>query len=286
MNNLKNSIVFLFFYLLMILGVAQVNYIEENVLNFSPAFFVLMAAAVLAGLFIPSAFRASIYLYLMFWSLVYGATWWVYWRYQMDIVNPQVLIIQFILLEIAAGLAFDVGVQLFHLNELFERLATSTYPNRTLRVEHAQDRIGAELTRSRRYHHPLSLLVVEIGKTSKKEVGKQFEGLRADLLRRFAVAKIGQIINDNARETDLILNDKNGRFLVMCPETDFSRSIQFADRLQRAVAEAVGVELVCGTAAFPDEALTFEKLLERAESRISIAEAVTPVMEKTMSDPK
>ena len=269
MTNLKNSIAFLFVYLILVFGVAQVNYIEQNILNFEPVFFVLIALAVLAGFYLPSVTRLSIYAYLLFWAVVYGLIWWFYWRIQEHPSNIQILGIQLILVTISAGLAFDVGLHLKAMNNLFEGLSVTTYPNRTLEIQKAEDRISAELTRSRRYHHPLSLLIVELEKNRFKYKRENLDGLQKDLLQRFAVARIGQIISDGARETDLILRDQRGRFVLLCPETNNERSVIFGERIRQAVAEAMDADVVWSSASFPDEALTFEELIERAEQRLA-----------------
>lgn len=269
MTNLKNSIAFLFFYLILVFGVAQVNYIEQNILNFEPAFFVLIAVAVLAGIYLPSVARFSIYTYLFFWAFVYVLVWLFYWRLQEHPLNIQVLGIQFILVTISAGLAFDVGQHLRAMNTLFEGLSATTYPNRTLEIEHAEDRISAELTRSRRYHHPLSLLIVELEKDKFKYRRENLDGLQKDLLQRFAIARVGQIISEGARETDLLLRDRNGRFVLLCPETDNENSIIFGERIRKAVAERMDTDVAWSSASFPDEALTFEELVERAEQRLA-----------------
>lgn len=277
MTNLKNSIALLFAYIIIILGLAQIDYIEQNILNFEPAFFILFAMAILVGIFLPSLLNISIYLYLLFWTLAYGLTWIFYWRFLAHPLGLQVLGIQFILVAISAGLAFDVGRHLNIISNLFEGLAATTYPNRTLEIHQAEDRISAELTRSRRYHHPLTLLIVELEKDKVKRDWKQLEGLQQDLLQRFATARVGQIISDRARETDLILRDRSGRFLLLCPETSGENSTVFGDRIQRAVAEIVGADVNWSYSSFPDEALTFDELVERAEQRLAWAVPISQV---------
>ena len=155
MNDLKNSVAVLFLFLLMIFGVAQVNYVEENLINFSPVFFVLVSLAVMAGLLVRPSNRFTIYMFISFWAVIYGMVWFFYWRPSAS--QPlQVHIIQFMLVLVSAGLAFDVGRQIAQVAALVRGLTARTYPNRTLDLAAAEDRISSELTRSRRYHHPLS----------------------------------------------------------------------------------------------------------------------------------
>lgn len=266
MNDLRNSVALLFFFLLLIFGVAQVNYIEENVLNFSPVFFVLVTLAVVTGLLLRPSKRLTIYSFIVGWGLVYGMTWLLYWRaYSHEPV--QVLIIQFMLVEISAGLAFDVGRQMSQVAGLLRGLTASTYPNRTIELAAAQDRISAELTRSRRYHHPLSLLVIQIERFTSRNL-EEHPTLQRDILSQFASAKVGQIISERARETDIIMRDSQGRFIVLCPETSHDSSDTLARRIQQAVSEHMGAEIASGTAHFPTEALTFEDLVQMAEERL------------------
>lgn len=272
MSNLRNSIFLLLAYIIFVLGLAQIAYIEQNVLSFAQAFFILYALAALFGIFAPSLMKISIYVYLLFWMFVYILTWFFAWRSYDPPLSLQVLGIQLILVTISAGLAYDVGRHLRAIDNLLEGLATTTYPNRTLEFSQAGDRISAELTRSRRYHHPLSVIIVETVGDKTERGSKQFEKLQRDLLRRFAVARVGQIVSERARETDLILRDHSGRFVLLCPETTGENSAIFGERIRRAVSEHVGADVVWSSASFPDEALTFDELIERAEQRLSQAE--------------
>jgi GGDEF domain-containing protein len=266
MNDLKNSVAFLFFFLLLIFGVAQVNYIEENVINFSPVFFVLITLAVISGVLIQPARSFTIYAFLTFWTLVYALTWAFYWR-PLGREPIQVLLIQFMLVEITAGLAFDVGRQIGNVSNLLRGLTSRTFPNRTIELKAAEDRISAELTRSRRYHHPLSLLILQVDRMAP---GKLQDGpvLQRDILHQFASAKIGQIINERARETDLIMRDEQGRFVILCPETKLDDSRTLGRRIEEAVSRIMDAHISWGSAFFPGEALTFEDLVLKAEERL------------------
>jgi GGDEF domain-containing protein len=269
MNDLKNSVALLFFFLLLIFGVAQIDYIEQNVLNFSPVFFILLTLAVITGLLVRPSKRLTIYTYIMGWAVIYGLTWLFYWRTSAQ--EPiQVLIVQLLLVEISAGLAFDVGRQMAQVQNLLTGLSASTYPNRSIDIAKAEDRISAELTRSRRYHHPLSLLVVQINRLTSKNI-EEHPTLQRDILAQFATAKVGQIISERARETDIIMRDQQGRFVLLCPETSQESSSTLARRIQEAISVALGAEIATGSAFFPTEALTFDDLIQKAEERLDEA---------------
>ena len=100
------------------------------------------------------------------------------------------------------------------------------------------------------------------------------KSIQQDLLNRFTSARVGQIINDRIRQTDLALRDHRGRFVVLCPETDLDNTILLAKRIAQAVKERTNLSVLWGVAAFPEEALTFDDLLQKASERLHQTEAV------------
>ena len=77
-------------------------------------------------------------------------------------------------------------------------------------------------------------------------------------------------MSKQVRLTDLVVEtDEDGRFLIVCPETTSENSILFAKRLQTAVKENLGVALAYGIATFPEDARTFEAIVDKAEAKLS-----------------
>jgi GGDEF domain-containing protein len=93
------------------------------------------------------------------------------------------------------------------------------------------------------------------------------KSLQHDVLSRLSNARIGQSIGEAVRQTDLLIRDQIGRYIVMCPETDLESAIFLAERICKIVEERAGLHVNCGVASFPDEALTFEDLLYMARDR-------------------
>lgn len=288
MNDLKNSITVLFAYIMLVLGIANIQIVEENGLNFTPLFFVLFASAIMlelmfVGFLLKRGVRISMYSALLIWGLVYGFVWYFYWRIDKPLLSMQIHLLQFILIELAAGVAYEVAKHLGQLDIILEGLTISTYPNRAVNVHSAEDRIQAEFTRARRYHHPLSLLVLRLDRISEQDSWQNIEPLQRDMLRRFATAKVSQIISDLSRQTDIIISDRGGQFVVLCPETDSENLTIFAERIRKAASEKLGSTLAWGSATFPDEALTYDDLLQTARRRFVTEDAgVSPQPSETV----
>jgi hypothetical protein len=71
--------------------------------------------------------------------------------------------------------------------------------------------------------------------------------------------------------------------MVLCPETDFPNASLLAQRIAQAIKERTSLRVLWGVAAFPEEALTFEDLLQKARERltdsISLPSEVVPRIE-------
>lgn len=270
MNDLKFSIVTLFGFVVGLLGISNVESFQEGVIDFSPIFFVLIAIILFSellvvGRLIRAGVRLSQYSVIIFWIFVYGIIWFFYLREDKSI---EVNLVQLLLILLSAVLAFDVGRRIDQTAVALERLASSAYPNRARDIQSARDLISAEIARSRRYHHPLSILSIRLDKNKEWGEWKDMKLLADEMFERFAIAKVSQILSDYARNTDLVLRDRDGQFILLCPETNLSNTSILSVRIAEAVKRELDAKIECGSASFPDEALTFDDLLQTANERL------------------
>ncbi|MCB9110290.1 MAG: diguanylate cyclase [Anaerolineales bacterium] len=269
MSNLKQSIVTLFVFVVALLGISNVENFQESIIDFSPVFFVLIAIILFSELIIvgrltKAGVRLSQYAVIAFWLMVYILAWVFYLGAEKSI---EVNLIQLLLVLLTAVLAFDVGQRTDQTEIALEGLASSAFPNRALEIQAARDFISAEITRSRRYHHPLSVLTVRLEKNKSWGDLKEMELLSNEILERFAIAKVSQILSNHARSTDMVIRDRDGQFILMCPESNQTSTSILAKRIAEAVKTELDAHIECGSASFPDEALTFEDLLNIAGER-------------------
>lgn len=283
MSNLRASITILVSYVIAILGIANIDEFQDSFLDFSPVFFIMIAIIVfseliLISVLIRSGVKISYYAVIVFWAAVYLLLWAFYSNPRTTI---EVHFIQFLLIILSAILAYDVGKRIGEMDKTLDGLSSNAYPNRARDIHSSRDLIAAEITRSRRYHHPLSLLTIKLNKPKGKEGWKELESLASDMYERFAIAKMSQILSDLARSTDIILYDRDGQFILLCPETNLNNIAVMAERMEAAVQESINAKIHWGSAAFPDEALTFDDLLQTAQKRL-----ITPNVKKISDDTK
>lgn len=271
MSELKQSIIILFVFVVALLGIANVESFQESIIDFSPVFFVLIAVIlfselIIIGRLIKAGVRVSQFWVIVFWLSIYGVIWYLYLGREKPI---EVNIIQLLLVLLTAVLAFDVGRRVDQTDLALESLASSAYPNRALDIQTAREFVLAEITRSRRYHHPLSILTVRLEKNKTWGDWKDIKLLSKEMMERFAIAKVSQILSDHARSTDMILRDRDGQFVLLCPETNHSSTSILATRIADAVKRELDATIECGSASFPDEALTFDDLIYTANGRLA-----------------
>src|ERR1700752_385906 len=269
MTNLKRAFFWATIYLAVIFIFGQMDYTDRPIINFASYFYLAVLVAVPVTLFFPSISRVSSFVPLAVWAGVYLIL--------LQMINRDlsanadefpVIILEVVLLEAGVWFAHQLALQVGHAESIMDALALSAFPNRAHDIEAESQRIKIELTRSRRYHRPLSLVVIESESQDQKTTREMLKSVQQDLLNRFTSARVGQIIDDRIRQTDLVLRDHRGRFVILCPETNLENTILLAKRIVHAVKERTNLHVLWGVAAFPEEALTFDDLLQKASERL------------------
>jgi GGDEF domain-containing protein len=270
MTNLKRSFFWAALYLALIFVLGQTDYTGRPIINFASYFYLAVMVAVPVTLFFPSVSKASTFVPLLIWAGIYMFLLRIIPREQSaEASDFAVIILEFLLLEVGVWFAHQLAIQISNAESVMDALALSAFPNRAHEIDSENERIKIEITRSRRYHRPLSLVVIESESEDEKNSREMLKSIQHDLLNRFNSARIGQIIDDRIRQTDLVLRDHRGRFIILCPETDLANAILLGGRISRAIKERTDHHVLFGAAGFPEEALTFEDLLLKARERLS-----------------
>jgi hypothetical protein len=275
MTNLKRSFFWAAIYLAFMFVLGQFDYAHRPIIDFAAYFYLAVMVAVPVTLFFPSISRVPVYVPLLAWLGAYLVLLQINNRIYTSNVELPVIVLEFVLLEVGVWFAHQLAVQISHAESVMDALALSAFPNQARDIESEHQRIKIELTRSRRYHRPLSLIVIQADSHSanRSDDGpipkEMLKSIQHDLLSRFTSARVGQIIDDCIRQTDLVMKDRRGRFIILCPETDRGNATLLAKRIVQAVSGRTSLHALWGVAAFPEEALTFDDLLQTARERLA-----------------
>jgi GGDEF domain-containing protein len=195
-----------------------------------------------------------------------------------------VIILEFIMLEVGIWLAHQLALQITHAESVMDELAIDAFPHRAQELDEGSHRVKIEFNRSRRYRRPLSMLLMEIDPEYQKDNREVLKTVQYDIVNRFTAARVGQIIDDRIRQTDLVLRDRRWCYVILCPETDLSAALLLATRIASVVKEKTGLSILWGVAAFPEEALTFDDLLKKARERLTRGDYMEALQKKEITE--
>jgi hypothetical protein len=175
--------------------------------------------------------------------------------------------------EVASlGLTIFLSRQLaLELNEMGEAVTNLTI-NPLIKgigsFDTAQSQIYREIRRSRGNKKVTSLLTVQVTVQSLKlNINRFMRDFESEIIQRYINARVGNMIVGKLHITDII-SQRNNHFVILLPETGKEDTDIIIQRLQSVTKEKLGLTLKVGVATFPDDATTFEGLLEIAEEKM------------------
>jgi two-component system, cell cycle response regulator len=116
-------------------------------------------------------------------------------------------------------------------NEILEQLSVTDGLTRLYNHRYFQDRLRLEAKRADRSREPLALLLIDID-NFKWLNDRHGHAAGDEVLRRVAT-----ILNQSARETDLVARYGGEEFAVLAPRTDAKGAEQLAERIRQGVAD-------------------------------------------------
>lgn len=272
MTDLRRSFFGVALYLLVILTLGLLDRAGTPIINFAAYFYLIAIFCVTVMVFVPSLHKVTVVVPMVFWGAIYFALLRLTDRSHTASTAVEVVLLELVLLEGGVWLSYRLAVAIDRSESLMDLLAHGTFPHRAVEMDEASDVIKTEFSRSRRYHRPLALLFVNPLPKDEEAVREMLKSLQRDMLSRLSNARIGQAISGVIRQTDLLIRDHAGAFVILCPETNLESAGLLASRIQIAVEDKTGLNIRCGVASFPDEALTFDDLLYAARERSQRAE--------------
>ncbi len=270
MHGVRKSLALLSLYLLIVFNLDRLLVWQGSGRPLHFFVYVLVVIALAAYLFVPDLQNRAVYWGWALWIGVYLAL-----RIALDRRAPLFFgdalfqtITEIAVIALAVLLSYDVFHHLTVMEDLVEKVTFGMNSQRILDMGDAEDEIKTEMIRSRRHERPLSVMVVEPAPNAlDANLQRAVQEVQRAITRRYVLGSLARAISDEARRTDLVIRrGEAGRFIVLCPETTLEGTTVLADRIRASVAERLGVPIAFGVATFPDEALTFDELLRKAES--------------------
>jgi diguanylate cyclase (GGDEF)-like protein/PAS domain S-box-containing protein len=146
--------------------------------------------------------------------------------------------------------------------------------NRRALMEHLDE----ELLRADRYHHPLSIFMLDIDHF--KPINDTFGHRAGDAV----LCSLARVLESSTRETDYVSRYGGEEFIIILPETHLAKACEMAERLRITVAGhpipigdknvlniTVSIGISTSTPTFPEHADSGRDLLNAADSAMYLA---------------
>lgn len=271
MRQLKIHLILLLITFTLLFNIERLDFGAENLIDIQTFVYVLAIFITTTILLLPffSRYRVTVSVSLAF-GLYVGCKL-VFWgsRPFFGGFYTYVSITEIAFLAIIAIISQRLAQSLDEFQQGFEAMTLGLGGKNLQTVSMASSDIRREITRSRHYLRPFSVIVVEPDQQSfDLALPRIYEELQRSMVGRFARVKLAQAMRQHLRLMDLILEeDESNRFIILCPEVDDQGSAVIVERIQTVMKHA-GVKAYCSVATFPQDALTFEGLINQARTKL------------------
>ncbi|HSO27947.1 MAG TPA: hypothetical protein VLS48_07735 [Anaerolineales bacterium] len=232
----------------------------------------LTAAAILVELSLPFAWRTPVAYSLLVWIFTYLALRFIFFSGSlwMGLLDLQVSIIEMFFLGVSVFLAHRVANDIQKTETAHRFLQITQNIAAAPGIKESEERIRSELTRSRHYHRPLSVVVIEKPQqVSEPALERMVVEIKDWVVRGYIQSQLSQILKHELRPIDIVMTDSDQqRLILLCPEVDGDGVNELTDHLKMAAVRELGLHISCGVASFPDESLTFDGLMQRAAEKL------------------
>lgn len=276
MKRLYQSILILIVFFSILFNIDRIIQIGSPQTNGLHSFtLILIPFLVIAIMAIPALQRINPIFLIAIGIISYFFTYWL--TRDLRPVSPNEFYISFseiIILSIAIFLTSHLTQEFIKMKRSIENVILPKHGHRIYDdPEMARRIIEHEFIRGRRYNHPITAVIVEPNQNTIHEDSLYQQALieaQQTLRGQYISNKLTQVIEKETRLTDLVVEwDKQGRFVIVCPETTAESSTKLLERLQNSIKDTLGISISYGIASFPNDARTFDAVLEKAESQLS-----------------
>ena len=271
MRRLPFSIIILVLFLAFFYNIERLDFSDQNLVNISTFVYILGTIMIVFNIMFKAIRRMNVFLVILVWGVLFILLKLILLKPEMTWggVNSYTTLVELFLISMGAALSRLVG---WHINDFEEAVERITFAEikRACNLREVTELIQNEVYRCRRYNHPLTLLLVQPLADSRKVVlNRTIREVQDAMISRYMSISMAQALFAHIRRTDILVEQPDkGRFLVVSPETDAKAAEMVMTKVQDAARE-VGAQVVVSQINFPEDALTFEELLNQGELRLA-----------------
>ncbi|MCB0208049.1 MAG: hypothetical protein KDJ52_01890 [Anaerolineae bacterium] len=256
----------------------RLNFTQLNIINLASFVYMLGVLAVISVILIPFLRRSSVVVSLALWLGIYVLCK-IFLFNDRPIVGglyTYLTVTETVLLTLLIWLAYRVACTLNDFEEVIANISLAEVNGRVQPLQEASNVIDGEMLRSRRFHRPLSIIVVRPEANSiKTTLHRIVREVQQAMMERYVFTSLAHVISNCIERTNFVIaHSEDNRFILLCPETNINDTADLVEHIRNVASEKLGVSLACGVSSFPDQALTFEELVNHAEKNINYSTKV------------
>jgi GGDEF domain-containing protein len=121
-----------------------------------------------------------------------------------------------------------------------------------------------EMRRARHHQRPLALMAIGVEEKSiQVALDRMVHEAQQGMMKRYVLSDVARTLCDELEDYNIIAQSSD-HFLVLLPEVTSEQLGDLSGRLYSALSDRLGVTLRIGSASFPEDAVTFKSLVEKA----------------------
>ena len=171
---------------------------------------------------------AALVLFFIVGYVFYAIVNWNSSQNAVDLMVPAIFYFGAIFVFMVCSLSLHTARDIVRICTLQEENITDPLMG-IFNRRYLERRLKEEGLRAKRYNQPLSILLLDID--NFKQVNDTYGHQRGD----FVLEKLGQLMLDSMRESDLVARYGGDEILVILPNTQDTEAFHFAERLRQKV---------------------------------------------------
>jgi GGDEF domain-containing protein len=177
---------------------------------------------------------------------------------------------------VTANLAHRLGQSLEEHRQAVVRTLVGHLHDPSRPFEDAFRDMYREVRRARSSRRPLTIVAISPTKDClNATLDRVTKEAQQATVRRYLRTKLGELLSHGTKSTDLIFLG-NEHFVMLLPETGRHTANRFIKKLRSRARTALGIDLAIGASVFPEDDVTFVKLIERAKARMDRGATADP----------
>ncbi len=275
MLSLPRYIVVLFLWVSFFFNIERLHINKSELINIAFPVYVVVTVILVLGLVLPlwrpiSTTSMLLVAFVAFWSakVLYGRPFWGEAYTYLTLLELGAVLI-------TAALAHKVGQLIADFVETVRALFLADLEGRVVSSDQAEGIVKREMQSARRRNFPLSILVVEADAAGAAvELGATAQEIQRLLTQRMGLIRLTRLLAHSLRPSDSIVEEiDQRRWILMTSEVHQTQATAILQRLNDQSKRQFGIRLRYGAASFPEEGLTFEDLVAKAQQDLSAGHA-------------